>query len=78
MAITTVKRPVERPSKEEFTEAMHSELGISEADEVKQRVWTALRVMKKGLFSREKTLSVYQVTEEDMQKYEPEWLATQK
>jgi hypothetical protein len=30
------------------------------------------------LFSREKTLSFYQVTEEDIQKYEPEWLATQK
>ena len=57
---------------------MHSELGISEADEVKQSVWTALRVMKKNLFSREKTLSLYKVTEEDIQKYQPEWLATQK
>ncbi|MBC7920991.1 MAG: hypothetical protein H7Z75_07840 [Ferruginibacter sp.] len=28
MAITTVKESIERPSKEEFTEAMHGELGL--------------------------------------------------
>ena len=56
--------------KDELTEAMHSELSISPENELKHRVFTALRAVDIG-FSREQVIEIYNVSKEDIEKYEP-------
>lgn len=45
------------------------EVHLSEEDEIKARVIAARRVLKLNTFSREKTLELYRITEEDIKQY---------
>ena len=63
-----------RKSKEELTTKMHSELKVSDDIDHKHTVWTALGVIHNGLMTRAQAKEAYNLTEEDLLKYEAEWL----
>jgi len=60
--------------KDELTEAMHGELSISPEDELMFRVFTALEVMDIG-YSQEEVMEMYNVTQQEIHKYEPKYRA---
>jgi len=60
---------------DEFTEEMHGELSISPEDELKFRVFTALKTIECAIFERAQAIDVYNVTEQELQQHEAEYLA---
>ena len=58
---------------DEFTEAMHGELSISKATDIKHRVFTALNTIYSGTFTRAEAIEAYGVTDKQIQKHEVEY-----
>ncbi len=52
---------------------MHKELSVSKETDQKHATWTALNVIKKKIFPKEKVMRMYEVTDDDIFRYEKEW-----
>ncbi len=63
--------------KEELTTKMHGELSISEADELKFRVFTALEVISIGA-TRAEAMEDYNVTADQLDQHQAEYDALQE
>jgi hypothetical protein len=60
---------IPEPTRDEFTELMHSEFTVSPETEIKHRVHSAVRVYGHNLFTLEEILVDYNLTLEQYNKY---------
>jgi hypothetical protein len=63
---------------DELTEAMHGELSISKATEIKHRVFTALLAIDNNIFNRADAAEAYGVTDKQIRKHEAEYRKLQE
>ena len=60
-------------NREELTESMHGEFGVSKDTDQKHATWTALDAIKDGDMTRTEAMKEYGITENDIARYKKEW-----